>query len=93
MMNFQGKTIALTGGASGIGLAAVEGFAALGAKVIFGDINVAAGEKAAAANKAVFVPLDVTNPDSVNKFRDAAYAQADHIDAVVNVAEIGRAHV
>lgn len=86
MMNFQGKTIALTGGASGIGLAAVEGFAALGAKVIFGDINVAAGEKAAAANKAVFVPLDVTNPDSVNKFRDAAYAEADHIDAVVNVA-------
>lgn len=85
-MNFKGKTIALTGGASGIGLAAVEGFAAAGANVIFGDINVAAGEKAASANQALFVPLDVTDPASVLKFRDAAYAHADNIDVLVNVA-------
>jgi len=85
-MKFNGKTVALTGGASGIGLAAVEAFTAAGAKVIFGDINVAAGEKAAADLKATFVPLDVTDPASVLKFRDAAYAQVDNIDVVVNVA-------
>ncbi|MBM3344476.1 MAG: SDR family oxidoreductase [Betaproteobacteria bacterium] len=85
-MNFNGKTVALTGGASGIGLAAVEAFSKAGAKVIFGDINVAAGEKAASANNAVFVPLDVTDPAAVLKFRDAAYGEADTIDVVVNVA-------
>lgn len=85
-MKFNGKTVALTGGASGIGLAAVEAFTTAGAKVIFGDINVAAGEKAAADLKANFVPLDVTDPSSVLKFRDAAYAQFDNIDVLVNVA-------
>jgi 2-hydroxycyclohexanecarboxyl-CoA dehydrogenase len=85
-MNFQGKTVAITGGASGIGLAAVEGFSAAGAKVIFGDINVAAGEKAAAEHKATFVPLDVTDAASVMRFRDAVYAQHDALDVLVNVA-------
>lgn len=85
-MKFNGKTVALTGGASGIGLAAVEAFTAAGAKVIFGDINVAAGEKAASDLKATFVPLDVTDATSVLKFRDAAYAQADNVDVLVNVA-------
>ena len=85
-MNFQGKTVVLTGGASGIGLAAVEGFSASGAKVILGDINVTAGEKAARDFKASFLPLDVTDPGSVTRFRDSAYAQSDNIDVVVNVA-------
>ena len=85
-MKFNGKTVALTGGASGIGLAAVEAFTAVGAKVIFGDINVAAGEKAAADLKATFVPLDVTDATSVQRFCDAAYAQADNIDVLINVA-------
>ena len=85
-MNFQGKTVVLTGGASGIGLAAVEGFTALGAKVIFGDINAAAGEKAANDFKATFLPLDVTDAGAVTRFRDAAYAQSDNVDVVVNVA-------
>jgi len=85
-MKLNGKTVVLTGGASGIGLAAVEAFTAAGAKAIFGDINVAAGEKAAADLKATFLPLDVTDPAAVLKFRDAAYAQADNIDVVVNVA-------
>lgn len=85
-MKFNGKTVALTGGASGIGLAAVEAFTAAGAKVVFGDINVAAGEKAAHDLKATFVPLDVTDAASVLRFRDAVYAHADNPDVLVNVA-------
>ena len=90
-MKLNGKTAVITGAASGIGLATAQAFAAAGASLVLGDINIAAGEDAArqlnaAGHKAIFVPLDVTDELAVARFREAAYAQAENVDVVVNVA-------
>ena len=90
-MKLNGKTAVITGAASGIGLATAQAFAAAGASLVLGDINIAAGEDAArqlnaAGHKAIFVALDVTDELAVARFREAAYAQAENVDVVVNVA-------
>ena len=86
-MKLNGKTAAITGAASGIGLATAQALAAAGASVVLGDINVAGGEQAvaqlrAAGHNATFMPLDVTDAASVARFRDAA----GEVDVLVNVA-------
>ncbi len=90
-MKLNGKTAVITGAASGIGLATAQAFAAAGASVVLGDINIAGGEQAAsqlkaAGHDAVFVPLDVTDDAAIARFREAVYARADALDILVNVA-------
>ncbi len=81
----QGKTILVTGAASGIGRTVATAFAAEGARVVFSDRD-AAGAEAAAAHAgggAVGVHLDVTDEESVAR---AFAAVADHgwrLDVVV----------
>lgn len=86
-MNLDGKTFAVSGGASGIGRATVTTLCEAGANVVFGDINEAGGQetvKLAGAN-ARFVPLDLTNDESIASFAQAAL-DAGEVDGVVNVA-------
>ncbi len=45
--DFSGQCVAITGGASGMGLAAAQAFARAGASVLIGDIADEAGETAA----------------------------------------------
>lgn len=94
-MRIDGKVAAVTGAASGIGLATAQALAAAGGHVLLGDINTEQGEQAAAAlreagGRADFIPLDVTDPQSVAAFRDRALALAGQVDIVVNVAGWGR---
>jgi 2-hydroxycyclohexanecarboxyl-CoA dehydrogenase len=94
-MRFEGKTAVVTGAGSGIGRATAEGFAAGGAAVILGDINVENGEAAAAAIRdaggtADFVRLDVTDQKSVEAFRDQANKLRGDVHIVANVAGWGK---
>ena len=86
-MNLDGKTFAVTGGASGIGRATVATLREAGAKVFFGDINEDGGAETAAqvGVGATFVPLDVTSDDSIANFAKTAL-DAGQVDGVVNVA-------
>ncbi|OCK79929.1 NAD(P)-binding protein [Lepidopterella palustris CBS 459.81] len=93
----KGKTILITGGASGFGAGFVRKWAANGATVIFGDINVEKGDKLArdvqketGNNNVHFVYCDVTDWQSqVNLFK-AAVKLSPHggIDTVVANAGI-----
>jgi len=94
-MRLDGKTAVITGAASGIGRATAETLARAGAHVLLGDIAVEAGEQAAAAIRAGgagadFIRLDVTDLESIEVFKRAAYAKREHVDIVANVAGWGR---
>jgi len=94
-MRLDGKTAVVTGAASGIGRATAEVLAEAGAHVLLGDIAEDKGEEAAAAIRgkgqgADFIRLDVTNLDSVEAFKQQAYAKRPQVDVVVNVAGWGK---
>jgi NAD(P)-dependent dehydrogenase (short-subunit alcohol dehydrogenase family) len=61
---FTGKYVLITGGASGIGAAAVRMFASQGAHVIIADLNAEAGETLAAELQQHFVAVDVASWES-----------------------------
>lgn len=88
---FKGKTIAITGAGSGIGLATAVIFAREGARIVCGDINVAGGEEtvrrvSAAGGEAVFVPTDVTKREDVRRFILAGRERFGRIHFLLNSA-------
>jgi 2-hydroxycyclohexanecarboxyl-CoA dehydrogenase len=90
-MKMDGRTVVVTGGASGIGRATVLALCDAGARVVFGDIDEAGGAETAAQAEgrgggAEFVALDVADTASVAAFADSVHGSADLIDVVVNVA-------
>jgi 2-hydroxycyclohexanecarboxyl-CoA dehydrogenase len=89
-MNFKGKTVVVTGAASGIGLATAKAFAEVGAQVILTDVNATAGEKAATELKAIgdvrFMQLDVTDGASAEALAKRIETEIGRLDVVVNAA-------
>lgn len=90
-MNLSSKSVVVTGGASGIGLATCKALAAVGADVILTDLNAAAGEAAAAeirasGGKARFHSLDVTSPASAAALAEMLQKEGGTLDILVNAA-------
>ncbi|HLH21757.1 MAG TPA: SDR family NAD(P)-dependent oxidoreductase [Chloroflexota bacterium] len=90
-----GQTAIVTGGGSGIGAAVCRGLAAEGAAVVVADLapeGAAATVAAitAAGGRAVAVPVDVSDPASVQALVERAVAAFGAIDILVNCAGITR---
>ncbi|MEM1194501.1 MAG: SDR family oxidoreductase [Pseudomonadota bacterium] len=96
-MRFSGKTVVVTGAASGIGAAAAKLFASEGAIVFAADINEEAGKEVCAAGAKEsggdlrFVRCDVSDTASIKALMDHAAAQTGGIDTVFNNAATGGA--
>ena len=88
MINLNGKTAVVTGGASGIGRACVLRLVEAGAVVHFGDIDESGAEETVSLvteGSATFHPLDVTDQPQIDRF-SAAVAADPAVDIIVNVA-------
>lgn len=88
---FKGKTVVITGAASGIGRSTAAIFAREGANVVCGDINEAEGMRTVAlveeaGSEAIFVHTDVTKRAAVRQLMEAAVARFGRIDFLFNSA-------
>jgi len=86
--DLNNRVVAITGGASGIGAAIVRAFHAQGAKVVFFDIDEAAGQVLCASldDNVSFRALDLTDLDALSaQFADTAKVFGD-FDVLVNNA-------
>ena len=90
-MRFSGKTVIVTGAASGIGAAATALFASEGAIVFAADIDVDGGEKLAAdtPGDVRFAQCDVCDPAAIKALMDRAGDETGGIDVVFNNAGAG----
>ena len=88
-MDYRGKAVLITGGASGIGAAAARLFAAAGASVAIADRN---GEAASALAQelpgAIACTVDVMNPDDCLAMVDAVRKAFGRLDCAFNNAGI-----
>jgi NAD(P)-dependent dehydrogenase (short-subunit alcohol dehydrogenase family) len=88
-----GRTIAVTGGARGVGRAIAAHCAGLGARLVVADILEEAGratvaEMTAAGGDVRFVTVDIGDPDSIGAFAADIAAHEDTLDGLVNNAAI-----
>lgn len=88
-LNLEGKTVIVTGGASGIGRAVTEELLADGANVVVGDMNpTAPAFESAKEGQLTYVVCNVTDAESVNRMVDTAVKTYGRLDAIVNNAGI-----
>ncbi|MDE3129754.1 MAG: SDR family oxidoreductase [Acidobacteriota bacterium] len=93
LRSLNGRVVAITGGARGIGRATAAALLAQGAKVAIGDLDAelcrqVAGELGAGA---IGLPLDVTSRERFEGFLDAVQRELGPLDVLVNNAGIAPA--
>jgi len=90
--DLTGKSVVVTGCASGIGRATALEFASAGAQVFGGDVNEQGGRATVdeirnAGGKAQFVALNLTDPLTIDRFVDAVQQHASGgVDVIASVA-------
>ena len=94
---FDGKVAVVTGSASGIGRETAIRFAAEGAHVVGGDLNVAGGRETVelcrqSGGTAAFVETDVTSEDHVERLIAGAFEDRGCLDILYNNAGSGGAY-
>ena len=93
MKTFGGKVAVITGGASGIGFSMAETFAAEGMKLVLGDVEEGALDRAVQAlsdkgHEAIGVRCDVSKFDQVEALAQAALDRFGGIHILVNNAGV-----
>lgn len=93
MRRFEGKVALITGGNSGIGRATALAFAREGARVAVGARREAEGQETVRlieeqGGEACFAATDVTSPQQVQRFVDAAVERWGRLDCAINNAGI-----
>ncbi len=88
--SLNGKVVAITGGARGIGKATATALVRKGCRVAIGDLDLALAEQTAAAlgGGTIALALDVTDRGSFAKFLDEAERQLGPADVIINNAGI-----
>jgi NAD(P)-dependent dehydrogenase (short-subunit alcohol dehydrogenase family) len=91
--NLDGKTVLVTGGASGIGKATALAFARRGANLILCDINEAglaeSEQQIRALGRDVFAQrVDVASRHDMGAFADAVHARVEAVDILMNNAGV-----
>lgn len=84
----QGRVVAITGGARGIGASTARLLAAKGAQVAIGDLDADLAEKTAAELGVHGFGVDVTDAQQFAKFLDEVTTGLGPIDALINNAGI-----
>jgi NAD(P)-dependent dehydrogenase (short-subunit alcohol dehydrogenase family) len=92
MNRFEGKTVLVTGGSSGIGLAAAQAFAGEGASVIITgrDASALDAAKASLGSKALTVKSDAGDVGAAKELARALSAQGIRLDAIFINAGVAR---
>ena len=87
-LNLEGKTVIVTGGASGIGKAVAEEFLNQGANVVIADMSPEAPKMDSDSDKCHYVVTNVTDRTSVEHMVDEAVKTFGTVDVLVNNAGI-----
>ncbi len=90
MSEFKGKTIFITGGASGIGRSLVEHFAALGATVAFCDLDQVQGAVTAERSGATFYLSDVCGQMRLVEVLEDITSKFGGVDVIINNAGVSK---
>src|SRR5262245_12474395 len=90
MPNLAGRTVLITGAASGIGAAAARRLAADGARLVLADLDGAKVEKVAGELGQVAVKADVTRSEDIEQMLEEVYRRWGRLDVLFNNAGVIR---
>ena len=95
MLDIKGRTVVITGGATGIGFGIAKACGALGANVVIGEPRQKRLDEAVASLAELGVDaraflLDVTDAEQFSQFADSAFAAFGDVALIVNNAGVGQ---